>query len=127
MAIFEPNVNIIPHDWPRLRQSIVGLNMSAREMYRHLLGATSGSGPQEGSYREIIGQPFPTSVTWYTNSDRTAKVVSCEITRNQRKFPTQIVVQVYEPNGTTVAKKITDAISYDTTGVFESTRTRTIG
>lgn len=75
-----------------------------------------------GGYKEIVGLPFPSSVTWYTNAAKTNKIVERLITRNAEQSPTVIVWHFYQPDGITIAQTATDTIGLS--GVFEQTRTR---
>ncbi len=87
-------------------------------------------GPVEGftgGFKEIVGSPWPSSVTWYTDATKTMKIVEKIITRSAEQAPTSIVWRLYEVDGVTVRITSTDAIvNTGTPPVFESTRTRTI-
>lgn len=87
-------------------------------------------GPAEGfagGFREIIGAPWPTSVTWYTDAGKTAKIVEKLVSRNAEQAPTQIVWRLYDSDGTTILITSTDTITNTgTPAVFESTRSRVI-
>ena len=78
-------------------------------------------------YREITpaGSPFPTSVIWYESAAKTEKVVECVVTRNSLQQITQAVFTLYDTDGSTVLATATDVITYDATGIFETSRTRT--
>lgn len=91
----------------------------------HLADRGPYEGFDSGSYREIIGQPFFTSVTWYTDITKTKKIVEKLVTRNSSKMPTSIVWNSYDIDGITILHTVTDTINY-TMNVFESNRTRTI-
>lgn len=80
-----------------------------------------------GGYREIVGGAFPTTITWYTDSGKTIKLVEKEYTYGGAIsiLPTTIELRIY--NGTvsnTLRRTITDTITYDR--VFETSRTRTV-
>jgi hypothetical protein len=81
-----------------------------------------------GAYRETIGSPFPTSIIWWESASKLKKLVEKTITRSgggaTNPKPTPIVWEIYEPDGVTVRLTISDAITYS--GVFETSRTRTI-
>lgn len=100
----------------------------AHKTYRHLIHFI-GEGPAEGftsgAYREQLPSAniFPTSVTWYTDSGKTDKIVERLITWTGVN-PTQDKWKIYDIDGSTVLWTITDAISYS--GIVETTRTRTI-
>jgi hypothetical protein len=105
-----------------------GLTEAAHKSVRQLIHFIE-EGPAEGfasgAYKEVSGSPFPTSVVWWTSSAKTAKIVEKTITRNANKTPSSIEWKVYATDGTTVLATVTDAITY-ASGIFESTRTRTI-
>lgn len=80
-----------------------------------------------GGYREIVGGAFPTSITWYTDSGKTIKLVEKTYTYagSIPILPTTITLRIY--NGTssnTLRRTITDTVTYDR--VFETSRTRTV-
>lgn len=91
----------------------------------HFIDEGPADGFASGAYKAIIGQPFPTSITWYVDNTQTQKIVEKLITRNSSKNPTSIVWNMYDFDGVTVVHTVTDAITY-AMGAFESTRTRTI-
>jgi hypothetical protein len=109
---------------------------------RSLSDATSGAtsarlllsyideGPAEGfvgGFKEIVGSPWPSQVTWYTDATKTMKIVEKTITRNAEQAPTAITWVFYAVDGTTVAATASDAIvNTGTPAVFEATRTRVI-
>jgi hypothetical protein len=85
-------------------------------------------GPVEGfsiGYKAVVGQPFPTSVVWYQDFGNTLKIVEKLIFRNLIKMPTSITWNLYDADGTTIIKSLTDFISY-TNNVFETSRARVI-
>lgn len=85
-------------------------------------------GPVEGfsvGYKEIIGQPFPTNVTWYSDALNTKKIVEKIIIRNPIQMPTSTTWHLYDLDGTTIIKSLTDSITY-TNNVFETSRVRVI-
>jgi hypothetical protein len=105
-----------------------GLSEAGHKVLRQLIHFID-NGPAEGfasgAYRETLpsADPFPTSVIWYTDSGKTDKIVEKLITYTG-VVPTQIQWKMYDVDGSTVLATITDAISYS--GVFETSRTRTI-
>lgn len=109
-------------------RSGTGLTESAHRTLRQLIHFID-NGPAEGfasgAYRETLpsASPFPTSVIWYTDSGKTDKIVEKAITYTG-VVPTSIQWKMYDTDGATVLATITDAISYS--GVFETSRTRTI-
>jgi hypothetical protein len=85
-------------------------------------------GPCEGfaslAYRETTYSGiFPTSEIWWESSSKLKKIVSLNTTWTGI-LPTQEVWKIYDTDGSTVLATITDNISYS--GVFETSRTRTI-
>lgn len=87
-------------------------------------------GPVEGfagAYKEIVGSPWPTSITWYTDNTKAKKIVEKTIVRSAEQAPTSITWVLYEADGVTPKKTAADTIT--NTGapaVFESTRDRII-
>jgi hypothetical protein len=90
----------------------------------HFVDDGPGDGFASGAYREIVGQPFPTSITWYESNTKAEKIYETTITRPSVAKPTPIVHKMYGTDGTTVVVTIQDDITYD--GLFEINRTRTI-
>lgn len=95
-----------------------------------MLIAFIDDGPVEGysgGFREIVGAPWPTSITWYTDQSKTAKIVEKLITRNSDQAPTMIVWRLYDADGVTPLISSTDTIANTgTPAVFEATRVRVI-
>lgn len=96
---------------------------------RRLIHLADGSGPFEGfasgAYKETFPtDPFPTSIIWWTSAAKTQKIVEKTITYNPNKTPSTIAWKAYDIDGITVITTITDTINYS--GVFETSRTRTI-
>ena len=91
----------------------------------HFIDNGPAEGFATGAYRETLpsANPFPTSVIWYTDSGKTDKIVEKLITYTGVN-PTTIQWKMYDVDGSTVLATVTDAISYS--GVFETSRTRTI-
>lgn len=77
-----------------------------------------------GAFKEIVGSPWPSSVTWYTDATKTKKIVEKVIVRNAEQAPTQITWRLYDADGVTVAAQAVDTIV--NVASFESTRTRVI-
>lgn len=99
---------------------------------RQLIHLADGvGGPWEdwtsGSFRETLpsGDPFPTSVTWWTDSSKTMKIVEKVITRDANQMPTTISWSVFDVDGSTVLASVSDAITY-VNGIFEDSRVRTV-
>lgn len=90
----------------------------------HFINDGPAGGFASGAYKETTPTgPFPTSEIWWESSAKLKKIVSLDTTWTGVKI-TQEVWKVYDTDGVTVLQTITDAISYS--GVFESSRTRTI-
>lgn len=107
------DVKISAYDHERLRQLI------------HFLDNGPGKGFATAAYREILpaGEPFPTSVIWYTDSTKAQKIVEKLYTLTGI-FPTSITWNMYDVDGITIVESITDTIIYS--GPFEISRTRVI-
>lgn len=107
----------------------VGINLSSVQnsvdyiMRLFLMVATQH---QSAGYREIEGFPFPETVTWYTDSGKTVKLVEKEFVYSSSSVvPDQVVLRLYVGTvANTVLRTITDTISYD--GVFEISRERSV-
>lgn len=86
------------------------------------------SGPLEGFpsgvYEETLpaGDPFPTSVTWYTSSAKTTKIMKMDVTWNPNSTVANTVSTMYDVDGVTVLSTVTDTYEYE--GVFLKARTR---
>jgi hypothetical protein len=95
---------------------------------RHLIHFIE-EGPAENfdsaAYKETLpsASVFPTSVIWWESSSKLKKIVERTITWTGVN-PTTDQWDVYDLDGSTVRATVSDAISYS--GVFETTRTRTI-
>lgn len=104
-----------------------GLTAEAHKVLRQLIHFIE-DGPAEGfasgAYKETTpAGPFPTSEIWWESSSKLKKIVSLDTTWTGPNI-TQEVWKIYSTDGSTVLATVTDAISY--TGIFESSRTRTI-
>jgi hypothetical protein len=66
---------------------------------------------------------FPTSEIWWESSSKLKKIVELTTTWAGSKITAE-EWKMYDTDGSTVLVTVTDAISYS--GVFETTRTRTI-
>lgn len=108
-----------------------GITELQHKALRHLIHFID-DGPAEGfvtgAYKEIIGQPFPTTSSWYTDSSKTELIVQKTIERTASPAtnvaPTPIIWRMYDVDGSTVLATVQDDITYS--GVFEINRTRTI-
>lgn len=96
----------------------------------HFIDQGPAEGFLSGAFKEVLPEasPFPTSVTWYTNSGKTQKIVEKLITRSgggaTNIAPTPITWIMYDEDGTTIVAKVIDSITYS--GVFEYQVTREI-
>lgn len=78
-----------------------------------------------GGYREIVGQPFPTLVTWYTNAGKTIKLVEKSYAYDPNQNPITITFRLYVGSvANTVLRTVTDTVTYS--GPFEASRTRSV-
>lgn len=110
-----------------------GLTISGHRTLRQLIHFID-NGPAEGfasgAYKETLpsANPFPTTVTWWESSSKSKRIVEKTITRSgggaSNVAPTPIVWDIYDTDGTTKLATVSDAVTYS--GVFETSRTRTI-
>lgn len=113
--------------------SSTALTADQHRTLRHLIHFIDG-GPADGfasgAFKEVLpaGSAFPTSVTWYTDSGKTQKIVEKLIERSAGSAtniaPTPITWIMYDEDGSTVVAKVIDSITYS--GVFEYQVTREI-
>jgi len=91
----------------------------------HFVEEGPAGGFASGAYKETLptANPFPTSVIWWESSSKLKKIVERTITWTGA-LPTTDQWEIYDTDGSTVLATVSDAISYS--GVFETTRTRTI-
>lgn len=105
---------LTPSDHQTLRQLI------------HFIDEGPGDGFASDAFKVVLGQPFPTSITWYVDNTQTLKIVEKLITRDSsNNNPLTITYNMYDVDGITIVHTVTDTIAY-TNNVFESTRTRSI-
>ena len=102
-----------------------GAHQSLRQLI-HFIDEGPTVGFASGAYREILpaGNPFHTSETWYTNSNKTDKIVELTIVRDSGQKPITEKWEIYDTDGFTVLETVIDSISYS--GPFELDRTRSI-
>ena len=87
-------------------------------------------GPGEGyaaAHKEVYpaGSLFPTRITWWTDANKTHKIVEKTIDWSGGYLtPTPVTWTSYKADGSTSRMTITDVITYS--GVFEVSRERTI-
>jgi hypothetical protein len=91
----------------------------------HFIDEGPADGFLSGAFKEISGQPFPTSIIWYTDNTKSYKIVEKLITRNAAQTPTTIVWNMYNQDNSSILHSIIDNINY-INDAFESTRTRII-
>lgn len=106
----------------------VGVNQTAESTLRQLIlfiDEGPADGFASGAYKEVIGQPFPTSVIWYEDSTKTQKIVEKSIIYYGNNLPQIISWKMYDTDGTTILHTVVDTITYQN-DIFESTRTRVI-
>jgi hypothetical protein len=107
-----------------------GITEAQHKTLRQLIHLAEEGGPFEGftsgAYQETLpsANPFPTSFIWWTSSAKTAKIVEETVAYNSNKTIATDEWKVYAIDGSTVLATVTDAIAYS--GVFETSRTRTI-
>lgn len=101
-----------------------GAHQALRQLI-HFIDNGPANGFASGAYRENLpaANPFVTSVTWWTTSGKTHKIVEKLITYTGA-LATTVQWKMYDSDGSTVLATVTDAITYS--GIFESNRTRTI-
>jgi len=104
------------------------LTPTNHQTLRQLIHLAFG-GPFEGfsgAYKEIlpVSDPFPTNITWWTNSSKTNKIIEKIIIRNDSQIPIVITYNVYEIDGITIEASAIDNIVYN--GIFEISRERII-
>lgn len=105
-----------------------GVSESDHQVIRqliHFIDDGPADGFTSGAYKVIVGQPFPSSITWYVDSTQTQKIVEKLIIRdNSTQNPIIVTWNLYNTDGTTIVHSVVDNVVYDSS--FESTRTRTI-
>ncbi len=90
----------------------------------HFIDDGPATGFASGAYKETTPTgPFPTSEIWWESSAKLKKIVSLDTTWTGPRI-TQEVWKVYATDGSTVLATVTDVVAYS--GVFETSRTRTI-
>lgn len=108
------------------REAASGISENTHKTLRQLIHFID-DGPAEGfttgAYKETLpsGNPFPTSIIWWTSSEKVTKILELAITRGAGQKPTQEQWKMYDASGS-VLVTLTDTITYS--GVFETSRTR---
>lgn len=107
-----------------------GITENEHEKLEQLIHFIENGGPTHpdlsGAFRETLptNDPFPTNITWWTNSTKLVKIVEKLITYDINKRVTSIVYKMYK-NGS-LSRTLTDTLNYIGNSPFESSRTRTI-
>lgn len=113
--------NVIPSDG-------YGLTPGAHASLRQLIHLSDNDGPFEeyisGAYKEVIGNPFPTNIVWYTDISKSEKILEKVIVRLSNRSPKNIFWSVYADGGEYVLHTAVDTIFYNT--VFETARVRNL-
>lgn len=109
-------------------RSGTGLTENAHRALRqliHFLEEGPADGFASGAYKETLpsGAVFPTSVIWWESASKAQKIVERTITWTGPVVTTD-EWKIYAEDGTSLLATVSDSISYS--GVFETTRTRTI-
>jgi hypothetical protein len=91
----------------------------------HFIDDGPASGMLASAYKETLpfNSPFPTSEIWWTSPAKTLKLLQHEITRSVIQLPVTESWKMFDSNGSQV-EGVLDVITYS--GVFETSRTRTI-
>jgi hypothetical protein len=110
---------------PRAGTGITEAQHRALRTLIHFIDDGPAEGFASGAFKETLpsASVFPTSVIWWESSGKTKKIVERALTWTGVNLTTS-VWKIYDTDGSTVLATITDAISYS--GIFETTRTRTI-
>jgi hypothetical protein len=99
-----------------------GTHKTLRQLI-HFIEDGPAEGFTSGAYREVTGTVFPTAFVWWESSSKLKKIVERLVTWTGVNA-TEDKWKIYDTDGSTVLWTVTDAISYS--GVFETSRTRTI-
>jgi hypothetical protein len=107
-----------------------GISEAEHKSLRQLIHLADEGGPFEGFTTGAVQEtlpsatPFPTSIVWWTDAAKTAKILEEAVTYNSNSTIATDNWKVYDVDGSTLMAEITDAITYS--GVFELSRVRTI-
>jgi len=126
IALYRQSAASSPWSWGQEAGS--GLTADQHKTLRqliHFIEEGPGEGFTSGAYKETLpsGSVFPTSIIWWESSSKLKKIVERTITWTGVN-PTTDEWKVYDTDGSTLLATVSDSISYS--GVFETTRTRTI-
>jgi hypothetical protein len=107
--------------------STITADRDGHSALRQLIHLADEGGPFEGfasgTYCETTGTVFPTAVVWWESSAKLKKIVENTATYNNNGTIATLTWKSYDGDGVLKAS-FTDTISYS--GVFETSRTRTI-
>ena len=107
-----------------------GITEIEHRTLRQLIHLADEGGPFEGfttgAYQETLpaATAFPTSVIWWVDAGKTAKIVEETVVYNSDSTVATDNWKVFDIDGVTVLAEVTDTISYS--GVFELSRVRDI-
>lgn len=107
-----------------------GITAQDHETLRQLIHFIDSGGPGDGfspaPFKVIapFGSPFPTNITWYIDSTQIQKIVVKIIVYNANKTPNTIQWNMYGTDGSTIVESVIDSFAYS--GIFETSRTRTV-
>lgn len=92
----------------------------------HFIDNGPAEGFTTGAFKEIlpVNSPFPLTMTWWTSSGKTIKIVEKTITRGSNQFPTTVMWKMYNSSNVVLAT-VTDTYDYSG-GLLTPTVTRTI-
>ncbi len=110
----------------------IGLEISNNEIHHdtlrdliHFIDEGPGNGFNSGAFKEVIGQPFPSSIIWYVDDTKAFKIIEKLISYNGNNLPQVLTWNMYDINGISIIHTVVDTITYQN-NAFESTRIRTI-
>lgn len=123
------NTDIVAYVGGTVYSLITGSGLTAEQhkvlrQLIHFIDDGPAEGFPSGCYKETTpAGPFPTLEVWYESSAKLKKITQLTTTWLGAKI-TQEQWKVYDTDGSTCLATVTDSITYS--GVFESSRTRTI-
>lgn len=106
--------------------SLGALTAEQHKTLRQLIHLSDQTGPGDGFGNGLVrdtlpaGNPFPTQIIWYTDLNRTVKIIEKLLTYTGVN-PTTVQTKLYDTTGTLLTT-MTDTITY--VGPFETTRSR---
>lgn len=109
--------------WKDVTAAASGISDTDHKTLRQLIHFIN-NGPGDGFYsnpfRETAGNPFPTRITWWSDSSKTLRLFQTEITRSGI-YPVTESYKMFSAGGALLAVA-TDAITYQ--GAYEVARSR---